>query len=154
MVLVANKWDLVGGGRRERERFVKYFRESLPSFYYVPVIFTSALKGWGVKELLPTSFRVYGEWTKRVATSYLNRFFEEYRATYSFPTHKGKELKVYFVAQVGTKPPTFRLYVNDQRLVKKGFLTHFERKLRDNFSFEGTPLRFLIKERSGRKKRK
>ena len=83
----------------------------------------------------------------RVATGVLNEIMTEAVALHQPPADKGKRLKLYYITQIGVKPPTFVIFVNDRKLMHFSYLRYIENKIREAFGFRGTALRFLIRER-------
>ena len=113
---------------------------------YAPILFISAKTGYNVEELFPAIDRVYSSWRTRIPTSQLNRVLEE--ALYFSPPpsdKRGRRLKIYFISQKGEAPPLFELSVNSPELVKKCYLSYLEKRFRDVFGFEGTPVRFRLR---------
>ena len=84
---------------------------------------------------------------KRVPTGVLNDVLYEAMAVNQPPSDKGRRLKIYYMTQVGVKPPTFVIFVNDKELMHYSYTRYIENRLRENFGFEGTPLKFIIRER-------
>ena len=83
----------------------------------------------------------------RVQTGVLNEILTEAVALQQPPSDKGKRLKLYYITQVSVKPPTFVIFVNDKQLTHFSYTRYLENKLRDTFGFQGTPLRFIYRER-------
>jgi len=128
------------------ERIVKEGFWFLP---YAPVILTSAVTGEGVDKLIPTALRVQEERRKRVPTGKLNRVIKEAVASHQPPVKGTRRGKVYYATQPRTEPPTFVLFVNEPDLFPQDYLRYLERKLREAFGFEGTPIKFVLKGKKG-----
>ena len=155
-VLVVSKWDLraPADATKEAERtlmadFAREIQAWLPELKYAPVAFTSAVEGRGIEALLDTTVEVAEEHARRFQTAELNRMFEE--ATWDHPlSRKGKQLKIYYVTQVGVRPPTLALYVNDPKRMHFSHRAYLENELRKRVALEGTPLRLLVRKARGR----
>ncbi len=158
-VFVVSKWDLRASsdvaeqaGRTLMADFGREIQAWLPEISYAPVAFTSALEHTGIEALLDTAVEVAEQHAYRFQTAELNRIFEE--ATWDRPlSRKGKQLKIYYVTQVGVRPPTLALYVNDPRLVHFSHRAYLQNQLRKRVSLEGTPIRFLVRKARGRESR-
>ncbi len=163
LVIVANKWDLVRqvAGRGEeisekkaarmermlRADFERMLRSRLRFADYVQVLFTSAVTGEGLEELLPVARRVAHEYHRRVATGPLNRVVQEAVAAHQPPGRGGRPLKIYYATQVKSGPPTFVIFVNDPKLMHFSYRRYLLNRLRAAFGFEGTPVRLLVRKR-------
>ncbi len=145
VVLVQNKWDLVDSDRRER---VAKERDRLLQFMdFAPMRRISALTGRGVAKLFTDIDQVLASWNLRVPTGQLNKWLAEALAASPPPLgNNHRPVKIRYVTQVSTQPPRFKLFAN-QRL-EPGYLRYLERKLRERFDFEGTPLRLDVSVRA------
>ncbi len=159
IVVVVNKWDLVkaeleGKGERAlkvaRGDYLRLVRQEMWFLPYVPVLFTSALTGEGVDQILPTVKRVQEERKKRVPTPKLNRLIQEAQAKHPPPSKGRRKGRIYYASQPGTEPPTFYLSVNDPDLFPQDYFRYLERKIREAFGFEGSPIRFVVKGKEGK----
>jgi GTP-binding protein len=158
-VLVVSKWDLRApsdvaeqAGRTLMADFGREIQAWLPEISYAPVAFTSALEQTGIEALLDTAIEVAEQHAYRFQTAEINRIFE--KATWEHPlSRKGKQLKIYYVTQVGVRPPTLALYVNDPRLVHFSHRAYLQNQLRKRVPLEGTPIRFLVRKARGRESR-
>lgn len=143
LVLALNKWDLVDADRRER---LDRQGDRLLSFVgFAPLVRTSALSGRGVARLLPAVERALGQWRRRVATAELNRWLRDAVAGSAPPSHAGRTVRLRYVTQPSVAPPTFRVFGTGP--VPSGYVRYLERKLRDAFGFEGTPLDVAVRVR-------
>ncbi len=144
-VLVLNKWDLMGGAdQRQAEGEV---RRALPFLAYAPVVCTSALTGLGLDRLPALVARVADNHAARVPLEDLERAVEQAKALHAPPGR----LEVGGAVQVGVRPPTFVIFVNDPGLVPRGYERYLENRLRERFDFTGTAIRLLFrKKRRGR----
>ena len=107
---------------------------------YVPIVFLSAKTKKRIHTLMPEVLKVYENSLREIKTSVLNEVVREAVMLNQPPSYKGKRLKIYFVNQSGTKPPTFTFNVNSKGLVHFSYERYLENKLRENFELEGTPI--------------
>lgn len=145
-IVLLNKWDLVRDAERQREIDKQLF-DKLRFIEYAPVLKVSALTGEGIDALDAALEFIAGEYRKRVATPRLNAFISHVRGEETLPSKRGKALKITYVTQVGTAPPTFVFFVNDPVLVTASFRRHMENRMRKAFGFEGTPLALHFKRK-------
>ncbi|MEI7833597.1 MAG: ribosome biogenesis GTPase Der [bacterium] len=167
LVIAVNKWDLAlikarqdeglqeneQLGTTERKKILDAFttdvRHELIFANYAPIIFLSATKKKGLDELLTVVSEVAEQHSMRIQTGELNRLLAA--ATFEKPTsRRGRMLKIYYGTQVSTKPPTFALFVNDPALLHFSTERYLENQIRKQFSLEGTPVRFIIRESTGK----
>jgi GTPase len=144
-VIFVNKWDLVKG--LSMKEFGAELRRQSPFLEYAPVVFGSALKRQGVRELLDSAADVANNHALRVPTGELNRVLRDAvdRRPY---TSRGRELKVLYATQTTVKPPTFVIFVNDSKLVHFSYQRYLTNQIRQAFGFQGTPLRFHFRKRT------
>lgn len=143
VVVLINKWDLVGSGADSlvrREKFTQKLSRDLDFISYAPPLFLSAKTGEGCDEILPTVAAVYEQWSRRVATPVLNEVVHEAVALRPPPSYKGKILKVLYCSQRRSQPPTFMLKVNSEELIHFSYERYLENQLREAFGFVGTPI--------------
>ncbi len=151
-VLVVNKWDLVEKDTNTAGEFVKRLRDHLKFMPYAPVIFVSAKSGQRVGKLLDFVDRVRENHQRRIQTSVLNRFSETTLEAHHLPVHKGRRVKIYYLAQVAVRPPTFVGVANYPDAIHFSYQRYLLNALRDNFDFEGTPVRIKFKGRTRKSK--
>lgn len=168
-IVVVNKWDLVlksafpedealdARARQRHEKtiwkdFVRLAQHELPFMPYAPLVKTCALTGEGVSELLPLCLRVHEQFDRRIDTGPLNRCIRRAVAHHSPPSKRGRPLKILYVTQVRTRPPTIVLFVNDPELMHFSYERYLTNALRAEFGFEGTPLRLLVRSRRRKEK--
>ena len=142
-----NKWDIV----KEREKEAKERREDvaedLPHLAFAPLVFVSALEGRGTHKILPLVDRVRKQQTQRIATSKLNQFLQA-EASHHPPRAKGgQEVNLFYMAQVGTAPPRFVVFASKSKDVERTYTRYLARRLREEFGFEGTPIRVTLRKR-------
>lgn len=147
LILVYNKWDLVEKDSKTMQKFTTQVYEELKFLSYAPIIFVSALTGQRVTEILDMVDFVAEEHAKRISTGVLNEVLEEAVAVMAPPSDKGRKLKIFYAAQVGIKPPTIVIFVNDPEIMHFSYLRYLENNLREAFGFNGTPLKLICRAR-------
>lgn len=147
IVLVVNKWDLAEDRsvRPDLTRQIDYRYRFVP---WAPVLFTSAITGEGVQDLLEMCAHIWEVRRRRVQTSELNRVIHRAMAEHGPPTIHHRRLKVMYVTQAEVAPPTFVFFVNDPELVHFSYLRYLENRIRETFDFEGTSIRLVFRRRS------
>ncbi len=148
-ILVVNKWDLCKG--RSMKEFGENIRKDVPFIDYAPIVFTSAVTGMGVADALDTAIEAAENHAMRLPTSELNRILIEAVSNKPY-SRKGKDLRIRYATMVSVKPPTIALFVNDPDLVHFSYLRYLENQIRRHYSYEGTPIVFLV--RAAKKERK
>ena len=146
VVLVVNKWDLVGAADRAPE-LVRTLRERLPFLAHAPVVFTSAQAGTGLRELFDTIDRVAVDYAKEVSTGELNRVLTAAVTRRPPAGVHGKTLKIFYGTQTGTRPPTFLLFVNDPAALHFSYERYLVSALRERFGFAGCAVRLRLRRR-------
>lgn len=149
IIIVVNKWDLIEKDGKTMKTFEEDIRDELGFLSYAPIIFISALTGKRIYELYPLAKKVYGNCNRKIETSLLNQLTREI-VTYNPPSRdKGRNLKIYYVTQIRQAPPTFALFVNDDKLMHFSYKRHIENKYREAFDFMGTPIRIVLRNKKG-----
>ncbi|MBC6004000.1 ribosome biogenesis GTPase Der [Paraclostridium tenue] len=146
-LFVINKWDLIEKNDKTMSLYTKEIREKFPFMSYAPIVFVSAKTNQRMNKILETVVYIAEEHAKRVPTSTLNDVIGEAVLLNQPPSDKGKRLKIYYGSQTGTQPPKFTLFINDKELTHFSYQRYLENKIRENFGFEGTPVRFDYKEK-------
>lgn len=147
-VVVVNKWDLVEKETGTLEEYRKTVLEKLGFMQYAPVVFISVKTGQRVSKLLEMVKYVYAHASIRISTGMLNDLLNEATALVQPPTDKGKRLKLFYATQSAIKPPTFVIFVNNADIFHYSYERYIENQLRKSYGFEGTPIRFIHRERS------
>ncbi|MFV0392801.1 MAG: ribosome biogenesis GTPase Der [Coprobacillaceae bacterium] len=147
VVLVVNKLDLVTKDEKTMQKKEKELRIQFKYLDYARIIFTSAVTKQRVEQLFPLIEEAFDSSNKRVQTSVLNDVLIDAQAMNPTTTFNGGRLKIYYANQVGTKPPTFVLFVNDPNYLHFSYKRYLENRLRDAFGFEGTPIHFICRKR-------
>lgn len=143
-----NKWDLIEKDDKTAAVMEKKIRSELLFLQYAPMIFVSAETKQRVNRILDLINFAVEQNAMRIGTSVLNEIIRDAVQLNPPPSDKGKRLKILYATQSGVKPPTFVLFVNDPELMHFSYERFLENKIRENFGFEGTPIRFVVKKRS------
>ena len=150
-IIVVNKWDAVEDKEtntmRDKENDV---RRDLAYMTYAPVVFLSALTGQRVDRILKTVKSVYEQASRRVTTGLLNDILSDAQNALQPPATSGRRLRIYYATQQSVMPPTFVFFVNDESLMHFSYERYLENHFRKTFGFEGTPLRFILRERQNK----
>ena len=147
IIIAVNKWDTVEKDNKTVKKYEKDIRAILSFIPYADIVFISAETGQRLPKLFEITDRVYESASRRIATGVLNEIMTEAVALQQPPIDKGKRLKLFYITQVGIKPPTFVIFVNDKELMHCSYSRYIENRIREAFGFNGTPLRFVIRER-------
>ncbi|HVN24046.1 MAG TPA: ribosome biogenesis GTPase Der [Syntrophorhabdales bacterium] len=147
IAIVVNKWDLVEEGTAEAE-YLEMVREKLPHVNFAPVVFVSALTGRNITKILQTDLQIAKELERKIATAKLNKTFEAYFQRLSLPHSGRKQLKIFYVNQARTSPPTFILFANFPDSIPEHYKRYIENSLRATFGFKGAPIRLFFRKRS------
>ncbi len=143
LVVAVNKWDTV----KDRPAMLKHIRGklqvSLPQVRGVPVVTLSSLSGRGLENLLPSVLEVYDLWNKRVPTSQLNRWLELMLERHPPPMAKGRRLKVRYITQVKSRPPTFSLFMSSRGELPDAYIRYLINGLREDFDMPAVPIRLF-----------
>ncbi len=148
MIVAVNKWDAIEKNDKTVNEFTKKIRSTLSFMSYAEITFVSALTGQRLIKLYDLIDVVLENQTLRIATGVLNEILTEAVAMQQPPTDKGKRLKIFYMTQVGVKPPTFVMFVNDKKLTHFSYTRYIENQIREAFGYRGTSLRFITRERS------
>lgn len=146
-IVVVNKWDLIEKDGKTMQEFTKKLEHDFSFMSYAPFLFISAKTGQRVQQLFEMIKTVAENHVMRITTGKLNDVLAYATARVQPPTDKGKRLKIYYMTQSGTKPPTFVFFVNRADLFHFSYQRYLENQLRETFGMEGTPIRFIIRER-------
>lgn len=148
VIIVINKWDQFNKENGTLENYTKDVYNKLSYLSYAPILFISAKTGKRVENLFELINEVSENNQLRIKTSVLNELLAEAIAMVQPPTDKGKRLKIYYMTQVATKPPTFAIFVNSKKLFHFSYERYIVNKIRETFGFKGTPIRMLTREKS------
>lgn len=147
IVVVVNKWDLVEKETNTMDRFRKKIAQELTFMSYAPAVFISALTGQRVDHVISMAKYVAENRAMRVPTGQLNSLIADATMMKQPPSDKGKRLKIYYVTQVGVKPPLFSFKVNSRPLMHFSYARYLENKIRETFGFEGSSIKFVFREK-------
>jgi len=146
-IVAVNKWDAVDKSGKTMDEFRNKLKEDFSFMSYVPFIFISAKTGQRVEKLFDMINDVYRQNSMRVSTGMLNDVLSYATTRVQPPSDKGRRLKIYYMTQPSTKPPTFVVFVNRADLFHFSYQRYLENQIRQTFGLEGTPIRFITRER-------
>ena len=149
-IIVVNKWDVMEKETGTLEAYRKDVYDKLAYMTYAPVLFISAKTGQRINRLYELIKFVSNQHSMRISTGMLNDTINDAVTMVQPPSDKGKRLKLYYATQISVKPPTFVLFVNNAELMHFSYERYIENQLRKNFGFEGTPIKFKIREKRGK----
>ena len=147
VIIAINKWDEYEKENGTLEQYTKDVYNKLAYLSYAPIIFISAKTGQRVEKIFNLINEVANNNAFRISTSNLNVLLAEAVAMVQPPTDKGRRLKIFYMTQVGTKPPTFAVFVNSKKLFHFSYERYLVNKLREEYGFKGTPIRMLVREK-------
>jgi GTP-binding protein len=150
-ILVVNKWDLVEKDSQTMVRYEREVRENLKYLSYAPIVFISALTGQRVRNVLDVVDHVSEQTKKRIPTSPLNKYFGKWVEKFPPPIYKGRSVKLNYITQVSTAPPTFVIYANFPDGIHFSYERYLVNQMRETFSFEGVPVRFRFRKKGKEK---
>jgi GTPase len=151
-ILVINKWDLVKGF--QMEHCLQALRQDAPFLKDCPQIFISALDSRNVEKIFPLINNLYKELTKRISTGHLNKFLESVMQLNHPPMIRGKRLRVYFITQAQTSPPTFVMFINYKDLFCRTYMRYLMNQFRKEFGFNGVPFKISLRQKKVQEKGK
>ena len=146
-IIVVNKWDLIEKDGKTMDHMREDVRRDLAYMTYAPVLFISAMTGQRVPRLFELIQFVSQQHSMRVTTGMLNSILADATARVQPPSDKGRRLKIYYMTQIGIRPPHFVMFCNDARLFHFSYQRYLENQIRAVFGLEGTPLRFTIRQK-------
>ena len=147
VIVVVNKWDQVEKETGTFEKYKKQVISDLKFISYAPVLFISAETGQRVSGILPKVVEVYQTSCRRITTGILNDVLTDAMNALQPPVQGGKRLKIYYVTQGSIQPPSFILFVNEEKLMFFAYERYLENYFRKTFNLEGTPVRFILREK-------
>ena len=148
VIIVVNKWDDIEKDNNTTEVYKKEIYNKVPYLSYAPIIFISAKTGQRVNKLYELINQVAANNAMRVGTSIINQVLNEAIALVQPPTDKGRRLKIFYMTQASTKPPTFVVFVNDKELFHFSYERYLINQLRKEFGLQGTPIRMIVREKN------
>ena len=148
VIIVYNKWDTVEKDEQTMNKITKEIRTQFLYLSYAPILFVSAKNKQRIQTILPEIDKVHDYSLMRIQSNVLNEVLMDAQLMTPPPTHNGKRLKIYYASQVAVAPPTFVLFVNEPELLHFSYQRFLENRLREAFSFEGTTLKIIARERN------
>ncbi|MBQ7039878.1 MAG: ribosome biogenesis GTPase Der [Clostridia bacterium] len=148
IVVAVNKWDLPEKETNTMQNYKLTVKEGLNFMLYAPILFISAKTGMRIDQLFEKIGYVYEQNRMRIATGVLNDVLNQAVLRVQPPSDKGKRLKIYYMTQAAIQPPTFILFVNDKELAHFSYVRYLENQIRETFGMEGTPIRFIVREKN------
>ena len=147
VIIVVNKWDAYEKETGTLENYTKEVYEKLAYLSYAPIIFISAKTGQRVNKLFEMINAVASQNARRISTAMLNQVINEAIALVQPPTDKGRRLKILYITQATTKPPTFVIFVNSKKLFHFSYERYLVNQIRKEFGLQGTPIRIIVREK-------
>lgn len=146
LVLAVNKWDLIKNQREALDKLHDRLQTSLLQVRGIPIVTLSAKSGRGLDKLMDAVLDVFEVWNRRVSTAKLNRWLEEILAHHPPPLMSGRRVKIRYMTQPKTRPPTFALFVSHAKGVAESYTRYIANALREDFELWGVPLRVLVRK--------
>jgi GTP-binding protein len=148
LVVAVNKWDLVEDKTdRTFDQYTEWIRSEVPFLEFAPIVSISAKTGQRVGKVLELAIDIWGERRKRVSTGELNRVLRAASDRLAPPVVRGRRPKIFYATQAGVAPPIFVFFANDAALVHFSYRRYLENRLREEFGFDGTPIRLIFRDR-------
>lgn len=151
-IVAVNKWDAIEKDGSTMNEYRKKLANDFSFMSYAPIMFISAKTGQRIDRLYEMISFVHSQNSMRISTGKLNEVLSAATARVQPPTDKGKRLKIYYMTQASTRPPTFVFFVNNAELFHFSYQRYLENQIREVFGLDGTPIRFIIRERGEGKK--
>ena len=148
VIVVVNKWDAIEKDTNTMEKMRKQIMSDLKFMSYAPVIFLSALTGQRVNTVLSAVKEAYAQYGKRIPTGVINEALADAQASLQPPISGGRRLKIYYATQQSVCPPTFVFFINHEELMHFAYERYLENHFRKSFGFQGTPIRFILREKT------
>jgi len=147
IIIIVNKWDLIKREQNTQAEFEKKIRKEFQFLEYAPIVFTSALNHSKIDNIFNRIDAVHAAYDTHLSTSLLNDVIQDAQTMNEAPDFNGGRLKIYFVNQANSCPPTFVLFVNKPKYAHFSYLRYIENRLRDSFNLDGTPIELVLRER-------
>ena len=152
VIIIVNKWDMLEKETGTLEKYRKEVVEKLKFMDYAPVMFISARTGQRVNTVFDKVKEVYETARRRIMTGVLNDVLNDATDRLQPPLQGTRRLKIFYATQTGIQPPTFVFFVNDETLMQFSYERYLENYFRKSFQLEGTPVRFILRERKEKEK--
>lgn len=147
MVIMVNKWDLIEKDSKTSEKFKKEILESLAPIDYLPIIFASVINKQRIFQVMEKAVQVFENKTKKIPTSRINDALLPEIARYPPPAIKGKHIQIKYITQVAARFPSFAFFCNLPQYIQESYQRFLENKIRENFDFEGVPVRLIFRKK-------
>jgi len=146
LVIAANKWDAIEDKNEVLKKLKERVEKSLPQVTGIPVVTLSARSGRNLDKLMQAVFKIYGEWNKRVPTAQLNRYLEAATVAHPPPLVRGRRIKLRYMTQIKTRPPTFVLFAAKADELPDAYARYLVNGIRERFDLNGTPIRLQLRQ--------
>jgi GTP-binding protein len=146
-IVVVNKWDLIAKDNSTVGNYVRKIKDELKFLDFAPILFISALTGQRVQNIFETIEGAYGQFTKRVQTSEVNKKVREFIAENPAPRYRNKPQTISYATQTGIKPPTFVLFVKEPKAIHFSYRRYLVNRIREEFGFDQTPVRIYFRKK-------
>ncbi len=147
LILCLNKWDLIREKQITFNKFLSRLNRSLPNMSHSKIVKTSGKLGLGIDDIFEVAIEVFNKWNRRLKTSVLNDWFVKVLEDHPPPISGGKRIKLQYISQVKSRPPTFVIFCNIPDGLPASYIRYLTSKLRENFNFEGVPLRINFRKK-------
>lgn len=145
IIIAVNKIDLISDLEKLRKQINDKLSIALPTITGVPIVFMSAEKEKNITSIFDAAFKIYELWNKRFSTAKLNRWLEEVVSYHPLPLIQGRRLRIKYMTQIKTRPPTFAIFVNKPGDLPETYIRYLTNRLRQDFKMPGVPLRFYLR---------
>jgi len=149
-IFLLNKWDLIEKDDKTHKKYYEHLRMEAKFLSFAPAMTISALTGLRVPRIFSLVDEVFGQYTSRITTGKLNSMIEKATLKTEPSLHKGRRIKFYYSSQISSKPPTFVCFVNHPKAVHFSYKRYLINQIREATGLDKTPIRLMLKERSGR----
>jgi GTPase len=147
VVIMVNKWDLIEKDSKTAEKIKKEIQEKLAPIDYLPIIFASVITKQRIFQVVEKAVEVYNNKTKKIPTSKINDALLPEIAHYPPPATKGKMIQIKYITQVNARFPSFAFFCNMPQYIAESYQRFLENKIRENFDFEGVPVRLIFRKK-------
>ncbi|HBG81633.1 TPA: ribosome biogenesis GTPase Der [candidate division CPR2 bacterium] len=148
LIIIVNKWDLIEKDEKTMDKYLAMLRSKFDFVYFAPVIFASALTGKNIDKIGPLVKHIFDEQNKKISTSKINSLIEKLILKRPPGMKRGIRPKLFYTTQTGVKPPTFTIFSNHPEMIHFSYMRYLENNFRAEFGFDGTPIKFILKERA------
>ncbi|PIE69238.1 MAG: ribosome biogenesis GTPase Der [Deltaproteobacteria bacterium] len=153
LMILINKWDLLEDDRKRQDWLLQEIEQATTFVGFAPVFKVSAVTGKGIRRLFPEIGKISRQFRERFTTSSLNRLLEAALAQHEPSMHRGRRLKLYYTAQIGTAPPTFAVIASHPKAIHFSYRRYLINRFREGLGLDRVPVRVFFRERSGREKK-